>query len=59
MYSNPSCLTAYANGIATERECRCSAKYHEVNHGVTIVGYGISDRPECNGYWLIKNSWGP
>ena len=26
---------------------------------MTLVGYGVSDRPECKEYWLIKNSWGP
>ena len=30
----------------------------EVNHAITIVGYGISDRKGCSEYWLVKNSWG-
>ena len=59
MYSNPSCLGSYSSGIVTESECSCSAENREVNHAVTVVGYGISDRPDCQGYWLIKNSWGP
>jgi hypothetical protein len=30
----------------------------EVNHAITIVGYGKSDRAGCDEYWLVKNSWG-
>lgn len=60
MYSNPSCLSSYHSGIITEDSCHCSnSKTKEVNHAVTIVGYGESDRPGCKEYWLVKNSWGP
>lgn len=33
-------------------------KKREVNHAVTMVGYGKSERHDCDEYWLIKNSWG-
>lgn len=54
----------YKSGILKESDCKCSNPNKEtVNHAVTIVGYGKSTpsdgRPDCNEYWLIKNSWGP
>jgi len=60
IHSNGSCLSGYSRGIIKAEECECNdgSKY-EVNHGVTLVGYGKSERPDCSEYWLIKNSWGP
>jgi len=60
MHSNPSCLASYSHGVIKETECFCSDnKSKDVNHGVTIVGYGKSEREDCQDYWLVKNSWGP
>lgn len=43
-----------------EEDCHCSnPDKNEVNHAVTLVGYGKSDQAGCDEYWLIKNSWGP
>lgn len=59
MYSNFSCLGSYSSGIIHDRDCHCSnADRNEVNHAVTVVGYGKSDVSGCDEYWLIKNSWG-
>lgn len=61
MHSNAKCLMGYQSGILTEKDCRCSfEKDGMVNHAVTMVGYGsVENNKDCEGYWLIKNSWGP
>lgn len=64
MHSNPKCLMPYKSGILRESDCKCSDSMKvEVNHAVTVVGYGINEdastKDECPGFWKIKNSWGP
>ena len=62
IHSNFGCLQHYKKGIVTEHDCKCSDpdKNGDVNHAVTVIGYGKSDQSNCNGdYWIIKNSWGP
>jgi aminopeptidase C len=52
-------MNFYKSGVLMDSDCDCSdPRRKEVNHAVTIVGYGLSDRQGCNEYWLIKNSWG-
>lgn len=59
IYSNFDCLDFYESGVLTEDDCRCSdPNVTDVNHAITIVGYGKSERADCDEYWLIKNSWG-
>ena len=58
-----STLTKYKRGIITEEFLKCSNVKNEVNHGVTIVGYGTvpkgdSARVWCSDYWIVRNSWG-
>lgn len=60
MFSNYNCLGGYSNGVITEKDCRCSnPKRHDVNHAVTVIGYGKWEGSGCDEYWIIKNSWGP
>src|ERR1035437_9449371 len=56
-------LSGYSKGIVTEDFLKCSNPTNNVNHGVTLVGYGTvqpDDRVhgECEKYWIIRNSWG-
>ena len=57
-------LQSYSSGILTEDFLHCSKESYEVNHGVTLVGYGRHDGSErvrgkhCDEYWIVRNSWG-
>ncbi|KAM3955495.1 procathepsin L [Aphomia sociella] len=44
-------MKQYSNGIYYDPEC----KGESLNHGVTVVGYGIRDGED---YWIVRNSWG-
>lgn len=59
--SDLRCMDYYSKGTLMSSDCNkfCSnPKHKEVNHAVTIVGYGKSERKGCDEYWLVKNSWG-
>ena len=59
IFSDFGCLGGYSSGIVTEGDCKCSnGEKEEVNHAVTVIGYGQSEHKGCSEYWLIKNSWG-
>lgn len=45
----------YVKGIFNPDRNQCSTNKQDVNHGVTIVGYGVE---KSLPYWVIKNSWG-
>jgi hypothetical protein len=58
-HSDLSCMNFYKSGIIMPDQCKCSdPDLQEVNHAITIVGYGKSNIIECDEYWLVKNSWG-
>jgi cathepsin F len=52
-------MSHYKSGILMPDSCECSdPDKNEVNHAVTIVGYGPSTTHGCHEYWLVKNTWG-
>lgn len=58
-----SALSTYKKGILTEEFLQCSSTQRDVNHGVTIVGYGTVQNGDpakiwCTEYWIVRNSWG-
>lgn len=53
----------YERGILTEQFLKCSDASNEINHAVTIVGYGKSESKTiqsswCEEYWVVRNSFG-
>ena len=45
-------IQLYKSGVMSDPKCKS-----EVNHAVSMVGYGVSETGEK--YWKIRNSWGP
>lgn len=44
IYSNYDCMENYSDGIITDADCDCSnPDVTDVNHAVTVIGYGKSD----------------
>ena len=59
--SDLHCMDHYSKGVMVAEDCNndCSdPNKKEVNHAVTVVGYGKSEREGCDEYRLVKNSWG-
>jgi hypothetical protein len=55
----------YRTGIMKESSLKCSivdprTGNPKIDHAVTIVGYKLDSTldAECQGYFIIKNSWG-
>lgn len=44
-------MQSYRSGVYDDPSCN-----HQVNHAVTVVGYGHDSKG--GDYWLVKNSWG-
>ncbi|GAB4831391.1 hypothetical protein Ancab_005402 [Ancistrocladus abbreviatus] len=46
----------YSGGVYTGEECGTKLTIADLDHAVTVIGYGTTD--DGTKYWLIKNSWG-
>lgn len=57
---NANAMQFYRGGVSHPWGPLCNKK--NLDHGVLIVGYGVSDYPNFHKslpYWIVKNSWGP
>ncbi|XP_013147772.1 PREDICTED: uncharacterized protein LOC106110476 [Papilio polytes] len=56
---NANAMQFYMGGVSHPWRMLCSPD--NLDHGVLIVGYGVSDYPLFHKrlpYWIVKNSWG-
>lgn len=62
----PRCMKLYKSGILSQKDCDCTAASYDdviVNELMTVVGYGNVDPKSkeaetCDGYWLVRGSFG-
>ncbi|KAG2496806.1 hypothetical protein HYH03_005213 [Edaphochlamys debaryana] len=51
--ADPETFSFYSEGVLDEPAC--SSKMRDLDHTVTLYGYGTT--PEGKDYWLVRNSW--
>lgn len=48
---------AYSEGTYEDTNTDCSDL--KINHAVSLVGWNDNGDPDKQGYWILRNSWGP
>jgi hypothetical protein len=57
-----SAFAAYSGGIYEDTLTVCDGDpcaYTDTNHAISLVGWNDNGDPENEGYWILRNSWGP
>ena len=57
-----SAFQAYSGGIYEDSRVSCSSSpcyYTPTNHAIALVGWNDNGDPDNQGYWILRNSWGP
>ena len=57
-----SAFQAYGGGIYEDSRVSCDSSpcyYTSVNHAIALVGWNDNGDPDNQGYWILRNSWGP
>lgn len=60
--NTPDCFKMYQSGILREEDCECTSDSYfgaEIEQSGVVVGYSTNLLTfGCQGYWIVKNSWG-
>lgn len=58
----PACLKSYKSGVLRDEDCKCTSDNYltaEVEQSAVVIGYSTTILTlGCQGYWIVKNSWG-
>ncbi len=57
-----SAFQAYSSGVYEDDNTGCEADpcyYERSNHAIALVGWNDNGDAESEGYWILRNSWGP
>jgi KDEL-tailed cysteine endopeptidase len=60
--NTPDCFRSYSSGVLREEDCDCSNSNYfgsDIEQSAVVVGYSVEPHTlGCQGYWIVKNSWG-